>query len=233
MSLIDNNNYIGVSMIGKVDKIYGKMTTYSSSYSTECTDTAHIKISDRKISVDVIKVPQSLYVQDNVNNTSTRYDGSSTAYITNHKYELKQVTPSSTDIQTEFALFIDGKEFGEHIQIPIPTVDTDTKYRLFVDEANNSITLQSVDELDTYNLPLAKLKFSGNVTAEYNPLSNDTVIEIPNQEVQIDNLTLKKNEAGEIFVNTADQSEQDNTLPITSAAVFAEIGNINALLQTI
>ena len=62
MSLIDNNNYIGVSMIGKVDKIYGKMTTYSSSYSTECTDTAHIKISDRKISVDVIKVPQSLYV---------------------------------------------------------------------------------------------------------------------------------------------------------------------------
>ena len=49
-------------MIGKVDKIYGKMTTYSSSYSTECTDTAHIKISDRKISVDVIKVPQSLYI---------------------------------------------------------------------------------------------------------------------------------------------------------------------------
>ena len=85
-------------MIGKVDKIYGKMTTYSSSYSTECTDTAHIKISGRKISVDVIKVPQSLYISDKVSNTSTRYDGSSTAYITNHKYELKQVTPSSTDI---------------------------------------------------------------------------------------------------------------------------------------
>lgn len=40
-------------------------------------------------------------------------------------------------------------------------------------------------------------------------------------------------ENGILHVNTAEKVEQDNTLPVTSAAVFAEVGNINALLETI
>lgn len=36
-----------------------------------------------------------------------------------------------------------------------------------------------------------------------------------------------------LSVNRANEVEADNTLPITSAAVFAEVGNINALLETI
>lgn len=40
-------------------------------------------------------------------------------------------------------------------------------------------------------------------------------------------------EDGILRVNTADRMEEDNTLPITSAAVFTEVGNINALLATI
>ena len=36
-----------------------------------------------------------------------------------------------------------------------------------------------------------------------------------------------------LFVDAADKMEQDNTLPITSAAVYVEVGNINALLKTI
>ena len=40
-------------------------------------------------------------------------------------------------------------------------------------------------------------------------------------------------ENGILSVNTTDKVEQDNTQPITSAGVFAEIGNINALLSTI
>lgn len=36
-----------------------------------------------------------------------------------------------------------------------------------------------------------------------------------------------------LSVNTADDVEQDNTLPVTSAAVYVEVGNINALLETI
>lgn len=45
--------------------------------------------------------------------------------------------------------------------------------------------------------------------------------------------TLTLSDDGILSVNTADDVEQDNTLPVTSAAVFAEVGNINALLETI
>lgn len=38
---------------------------------------------------------------------------------------------------------------------------------------------------------------------------------------------------GKLSVDTATSAEQDNTKPITSAAVYAEVGNINALLATI
>lgn len=45
-----------------------------------------------------------------------------------------------------------------------------------------------------------------------------------------DNLIIKD---GALSVKTASSAEQDNTLPITSAAVFATVGNIEILLQTI
>lgn len=40
-------------------------------------------------------------------------------------------------------------------------------------------------------------------------------------------------EEGVLSVNVANAAEEDNTRPITSAAVFAEVGNINVLLSTI
>ena len=43
-------------------------------------------------------------------------------------------------------------------------------------------------------------------------------------------LTLKD---GILSVNTTDQLDQDNTLPITSAGVYTTVGNIEALLKTI
>ena len=46
------------------------------------------------------------------------------------------------------------------------------------------------------------------------------------------NETLKL-ENGILSVNTTNNMEQDNTLPITSAGVFATVGNIEALLKTI
>lgn len=42
-----------------------------------------------------------------------------------------------------------------------------------------------------------------------------------------------KLENGVLSVNTTNNMEQDNTLPITSAGVFATVGNIEALLKTI
>ena len=40
-------------------------------------------------------------------------------------------------------------------------------------------------------------------------------------------------ENGVLSVNTTNDMEQDNTLPITSAGVYATVGNIEALLKTI
>lgn len=45
--------------------------------------------------------------------------------------------------------------------------------------------------------------------------------------------TLNLSEDGVLSVNTANVVEKDNTLPVTSAAVHVEVGNINALLETI
>ena len=44
---------------------------------------------------------------------------------------------------------------------------------------------------------------------------------------------LQITQGGVLSVIKADKAEQDNTRPITSAAVYTEIGNIDALLQTI
>lgn len=45
---------------------------------------------------------------------------------------------------------------------------------------------------------------------------------------------LKLDEAtNTLSVDTADVVEPDNSKPVTSAAVFTEVGNINALLATI
>ena len=44
---------------------------------------------------------------------------------------------------------------------------------------------------------------------------------------------LKISADGVLSVDTVAAVEQDNTRPITSAAVYTEVGNINALLETI
>lgn len=49
----------------------------------------------------------------------------------------------------------------------------------------------------------------------------------------IDGYTLVQSSDGVVRVNTATEAEEDNTLPITSAAVHTNIGNIEILLETI
>lgn len=49
----------------------------------------------------------------------------------------------------------------------------------------------------------------------------------------IGNGLILNEETNTLSVNTATSVEQDNTLPITSAAVYTEIGNINVLLSMI
>lgn len=50
-------------------------------------------------------------------------------------------------------------------------------------------------------------------------------------DVKTDETLIMKD--GVLSVNTTDLMEKDNTLPITSAGVFATVGNIEALLKTI
>lgn len=45
-----------------------------------------------------------------------------------------------------------------------------------------------------------------------------------------ENISIEKNV---ISVVTTDEMESDNTKPITSAGVYAQVGNINAILATI
>lgn len=49
----------------------------------------------------------------------------------------------------------------------------------------------------------------------------------------VDDDTIKINDDGELYVNTAKTMEEGNTLPITSAAVYEVVGNINELLSLI
>lgn len=58
-----------------------------------------------------------------------------------------------------------------------------------------------------------KKSFSGDITIE-----TDETLKLEN---------------GILSVNTTNEIEEDNTLPITSAGVFATVGNIEALLNTI
>lgn len=78
------------------------------------------------------------------------------------------------------------------------------------------------------------LTFTGAVSGTYDG-SSAVTIDIPVSGGNVDfktdeTLTLKD---GILSVNTTDLMEQDNTLPITSAGVYATVGNIEALLKTI
>lgn len=58
-----------------------------------------------------------------------------------------------------------------------------------------------------------------------NPPSGGTVFRPDGETLLLEN--------GILRVNTADVAEEDNTRPITSAAVATQVGNIEALLKTI
>ena len=53
----------------------------------------------------------------------------------------------------------------------------------------------------------------------------------PIQGFEVDDSLIYEN--GKLSVNTTNVIEEDNTLPVTSAAIHTEIGNINVLLETI
>lgn len=92
-----------------------------------------------------------------------------------------------------------------------------------------------VTEATSYNVLTDKPSIN-NVTLEGNLTSEDLGIqaEFPEEGRAGDILTKVGNEGNAVaWVTPANNAEQDNTRPITAAAVYTEIGNINALLATI
>lgn len=82
--------------------------------------------------------------------------------------------------------------------------------------------VQSMDVIGADEEAIAKL------VEDYltkNPPSGGTIFEPDNKTLIMEN--------GILRVNTAETVEEDNTLPVTSAAVHITVGNINALLETI
>ena len=96
----------------------------------------------------------------------------------------------------------------------------------------------------------AKGYLSGNITAKAGLSGNMTANGTLGQTVVVGGTILRPattsslggiivgedleiTQQGVLSVTKANAVEQDNTHPITSAAVYTEVGNINALLQTI
>lgn len=110
------------------------------------------------------------------------------------------------------------------------------------DGTTHSIPLKiPLGENGGYYTPVIEQISDTEIKISYTPSMADmppiepVAIKIPgsggNVDFKIDEtLTFKD---GFLSVNTTDKMEQDNTLPITSAGVYATVGNIEALLKTI
>lgn len=78
-----------------------------------------------------------------------------------------------------------------------------------------------IDEIEKNGISQEAINTAVNLYMADNPI-----------EIQTDN-TLTYSENGILSVNTTNDMEKDNTLPITSAGVYVTVGNIEALLKTI
>ncbi len=92
-------------------------------------------------------------------------------------------------------------------------------------EVLNYTTLSArVDQIEKNGVSDNQVEVAVKKYLDENPI--DTGVQFETDET----LSLKD---GVLSVNTAKKVEQDNTLPITSAAVYTTVGNIGAILDTI
>lgn len=126
-------------------------------------------------------------------------------------------------------------------------VVTNKKAQAMMDDLEDAIPVRGVDywtDEDKQSIVdevLAAMPEGGlgeNVTEETNTYTRllsdlENAVEDLPDDVGFETDETLKMENGILSVNTADVVEEDNTLPVTSAAVFAEVGNINALLGAI
>lgn len=92
--------------------------------------------------------------------------------------------------------------------------------------ARRGTEVQTMDVMDgeTGEVPQEQIEAAVSKYLEENPVDGGVSF------VTDETLSLV---GGVLSVNTADAAEEDNTLPITSAAVAASVGNIEEILKTI
>lgn len=80
----------------------------------------------------------------------------------------------------------------------------------------------------------AEFAMPEEMIAEFTTVIDTGGTHLPSGGLQGDLLAKRSNADNDIeWITPANSAEQDNTRPITAAAVYTEIGNINALLATI
>ena len=97
----------------------------------------------------------------------------------------------------------------------------------------NCIMSDCNSDLGRTDKPWVNLYLSGNISngTKKIPVSKlASIDDIPAELIAGENIEIVDNT---ISVLTTDVVEEDNTRPVTSAAVYTEVGNINILLQTI
>lgn len=110
------------------------------------------------------------------------------------------------------------------------------KRSILCDDAEEHITEEEKETLQTQIAELTdwmlgvKEDLDGQVGASVEAYLKENP---PSGGVQFETDATLRLEDGILSVNTTNDMEKDNTLPITSAGVFATVGNIEALLKTI
>lgn len=85
------------------------------------------------------------------------------------------------------------------------------------------------------NIPVSFRESSQQTSVDFGSVQRLTAIADYPEEGNIGDILMKTSmdANGVSWITPASNAEEDNTRPITAAAVYTEIGNINALLATI
>lgn len=106
----------------------------------------------------------------------------------------------------------------------------------FQNEAEMRVSFRRNNEFqaETQNTEEFNSGFQGGVQLDASFLNGAGKMWLPTGGLPGDLLAKKTEKDGDAeWITPANRVEQDNTKPITSAAVYVEIGNINALLASI
>lgn len=141
--------------------------------------------------------------------------------------DVPNILLQGTDSVLAWVYICEGDECTKHEtrfsiyprQKPADYVYTETEVKQF------SALVKRLDEIEANGVSDEQVEKAVVKYLEENPIDTGVNFEVDEKTLRL--------EDGILSVNTTDQMEEDNTQPITSAGVYTQVGNINALLATI